>query len=111
MKISIRPGDSGYPNHATLRATGRRASVKLNGELQTYCVTADSEAGVVVRYVQPFRYDQERQRLVDEVVHGKVEIEFAEANYDGPVPLDTWSPLPVPNRLFGSYLINEGDAT
>jgi hypothetical protein len=78
VRISIRPGDSGYLNHATLRAHGRRASVKLNGELQTYCVTADSEAGVVVRYVQPFQYDAERQRLVDEVVHGKVEIELAD---------------------------------
>jgi hypothetical protein len=76
VRISIRPGDPGYTNHATLRAHGRRASVKLNGELQTYCLTADSDCGMVVRYMHPFQFDADRRALVDEVVHGKVEIEF-----------------------------------
>lgn len=78
MRISLRSTDSGYPNHVALRSHGKRASIKLNGEPQTFCVTADSEAGVVVRYVQPLQYDAERQRMVDEVVHGKVEIELAD---------------------------------
>jgi hypothetical protein len=78
MRISIRSNDPGHQNHVYARANGRRASVKLNGELQTHAVTADSDCGMVVRYVHPFVYDPDRQALVDEVVHGKVEIEFAD---------------------------------
>ena len=78
MRISIRPSDPGYQTHVYARGHGRRASVMLNGELQTYAVTADSDCGMVVRYVHPFQYDAERAALVDEVVHGKVEIEFAD---------------------------------
>lgn len=78
MRISLRPNDSGYANHVALRSHGKRASIKLNGEEQTYCITADSEAGVVVRYVHPFVFDKERECMVDEVVHGRVEIELAD---------------------------------
>ena len=78
MRVSIRPNDSGYINHARLRANGHRVIVRLNGELQTSAVTADNEAGVVVRYAQPLEYDRERECLVDEVVHWRVEIEVVE---------------------------------
>jgi hypothetical protein len=78
MRVSIRPNDSGYINHARLRASGNRVLVRLNGELQTTAVTADNEAGVIVRYVQPLEYDRGRECLVDEVVHGRVDIEVIE---------------------------------
>jgi peptide subunit release factor RF-3 len=72
----VRPTDSGYSAHVYARANGRKAIIKLNDELQFQVITADSEAGMVVRYVMPLQFDVDRERLVDEVVHGKVEIEF-----------------------------------
>lgn len=82
MRISIRPTDSGYSNYVVARAHGRRASVKLNGELQTCAVTADSDCGMVVRLAKgangEMTYDADRQCIADEVVHGKVDIEFAD---------------------------------
>lgn len=80
MRISIRPSDTGYSNYTTAKIHNRKAMVTLNGEPQFLCVTADSDCGMVVRYAKneagSLVYDQERQELIDEVVHGKVEIEF-----------------------------------
>jgi hypothetical protein len=76
MRISLRQNDPGYNTHAIVRSQGRRASIKLNGEPQFHAVTADSDCGMVVRWVQPYVWDGDRRQLVDEVVHGKVEIEF-----------------------------------
>jgi hypothetical protein len=80
MRVSVLSNDSGYRNHATLRANGKRAHVTLNGEHQYECITADSEVGMVVRYLRnaagALIVDRERERVVDEVVHGKVEIEI-----------------------------------
>lgn len=78
MRISIRPTDPGYSNHAICRAQGRRASIKLNGEPQLYAVTADDHCGMIVRFVHPLVWDSDRHCMVDEAVHGKVEIEFAD---------------------------------
>lgn len=79
MRLSIRPRDSGYANYAH----NKRLAIKLNGELQTMCYTADSEAGVIVRVKTDAAgnpiVDKERQEIVDEVLHGKVEIEIYDA--------------------------------
>ena len=80
MRVSIRPNDSGFRTFIHHRNLGLRPIVKLNGEPQFYAITADDEAGVVVRYGFDVNgdpiYDQDRQCLIDEVIHGKVEIEF-----------------------------------
>lgn len=76
MRISLRRTDSGYENYIHFRSRLQRTLIKLNGELQTTCITADDEAGVIMRYKSPVEFDKERQCLVDEVVHGKVEIEI-----------------------------------
>lgn len=80
MRISVKRSDSGYQNYIHARSRLQRTIVKLDGELQTACITADDEAGVIVRYKVgadgAFVFDREREDLVDEVLHGKVEIEF-----------------------------------
>lgn len=75
MRISIRQNDSGYHNYLHLRAHLQRTIVRLNGEIQTAAITADDEAGMVVRLQLPLKFDQERATFKDEVLHGKVEIE------------------------------------
>lgn len=80
-RISIRPNDSGYANHCDVRRQGYRANIKFNDQPQFGVVTADSAAGMIVRLKTDdkgqYVYDAERQDIVDEVLHGKVEIEFA----------------------------------
>lgn len=76
MRISIHKNDSGYGAHNYARSIGKKPSIKFNGEIQTSCITADSDAGMVVRLVQPLCFDAARQAFVDEVCHGRVEIEF-----------------------------------
>ena len=49
MRVSIRPNDSGYLNHARLRANDHRVIVRLNGELQTSAVTADNATACQAR--------------------------------------------------------------
>jgi hypothetical protein len=82
MRVSIRPQDSGYMNHRHLRANGRRAVVYFNGEHETGAITADDEAGMIVRYIKDtdgeILVDLDRECPMDEVVHGKVEIEVVE---------------------------------
>lgn len=82
MRVSIRPNDSGYSLHRHLRLNGQRALVTLNGEHECGAITADSEAGVVVRYKTDaegeMEFDLDREDYVDEVVHGKVEIEVVD---------------------------------
>lgn len=131
MRISIRPSDTGYAAYITAAAHNRKAVVKLNGEPQFMCVTADSDCGMVVRYVKGpdgvLTYDQERQCIVDEVVHGKVIIAHNRKpviipdDFHWPAgslaPIRTrdepalWSRLfDVPNRLYGATINSEGDA-
>lgn len=76
MRISVKRSDSGYQNYIHARSRLQRTLVTLDGKLQAGCITADDEANVIVRYVDPLQIDKERQELVDEVVHGRVEIEF-----------------------------------
>lgn len=80
MRISLRPKDSGYHEYIQARCHLKRFLIRLNGELQTACVTADDEAGMIVRFKVgadgEFEFDRDRACLVDEVVHGKVEIEL-----------------------------------
>lgn len=80
MRLSLRPGDSGYGPYLHARACGKRASVTFNGVTQFLCITADSEAGMVVRIKCDAQgnavVDKDRQAFVDEVLHGKVEIEL-----------------------------------
>lgn len=82
MRISIRPGDSGYKTHAYLRSQGKRAIVTFNGEHEAGAVTADTEAGMIVRYKIEedggLSVDPERECIMDEVVHGRVEIEVVD---------------------------------
>ena len=80
MRISIRPNDSGYKNQVWLRSNGKKALVTFNGEPQSGAITADDEAGMIVRYkVGPdgrLEVDAARECIVDEVCHGRVEIEI-----------------------------------
>ena len=78
MRVSIRPSDSGYSLHRHLRSNGKRVIVTLDGEHVSGAVTADDEAGVLVRYVEPFDVDRERECVRDEVIHGRVEIEVVD---------------------------------
>jgi hypothetical protein len=82
MRVSIRPGDSGYSLHRHLRSNGKRAIITLNGEHESGAITADSEAGVLVRYKiddeGEMEFDLDREDYVDEVIHGKVEIEVVD---------------------------------
>lgn len=75
MRVSIRPNDSGYGNYRHLRSHGRRAIVYFNGKHESGVITADTEAGMIVRYIHPVQVDLERECPMDEVVHGRVEIE------------------------------------
>lgn len=83
MRVSIRPNDSGYRNWVQLASMGKRIIVKLDGEQQTLCITADDEAGVIVRHVKDndgnLIFDKDRQAFEDEVRHGRVEIEVSDA--------------------------------
>ena len=79
-RISIRPDDSGFKQHRHARTNGYQWTITLNGEPVLGCITADSEHGMVVRYKHDTAgaliWDKERQCLVDEVLHGKVEITY-----------------------------------
>lgn len=72
MRISADPHDPGY--EAFCR--NRRVVVLLDGDPQRFVVTADEEAGVIVRY----RLDEcgrpvfDDERLVKDVVLGRVEV-------------------------------------
>lgn len=76
MRISLRPSDSGFHTHRVMRANGKKAHIKLNGEAQYGCITADDEVGMIVRLKTPMTFDADRQCMVDEVLHGKVEIDI-----------------------------------
>lgn len=76
MRVSIRPNDPGYHNHLSARQQGYRAAIKFEGTPQFGVITADSDNGVIVRIKDPVKWDRERSAPVDEVLHGKVEIEF-----------------------------------
>lgn len=76
MRLSIRRSDSGFQNYLLSRSRLQRTIITLDGVQQTGCITADDEANVVVRFKHPMEFDRERQELVDEVVHGRVAIEF-----------------------------------
>jgi hypothetical protein len=82
MRISIRPNDSGHSLHRHLRTSGKKAIVSLNGEHQSSCITADDEAGMLVRWKVDasgnVEFDRERECVVDEVCHGRVEIEIVD---------------------------------
>lgn len=78
MRVSIRHNDSGYSTHRYLRSNGRRAIIHFNGKHESGVITADDEAGMIVRYVQPLTVDPARECVMDEVLHGKVEIEVIE---------------------------------
>ena len=79
-RISIRPNDSGYGAYSSVRSQGYRPHIEFNGEQAIGVITADSAAGMIVRLkcdaAGKFIYDKTRQAFEDEVVHGKVEIEF-----------------------------------
>lgn len=82
MRLSIRPNDSGYPYFLNATSRLQRATVLFNDVHQTLVVTADSEAGMLVRVKcdaagKPI-WDCDRSCFEEEVVHGKVEIEFNE---------------------------------
>lgn len=82
MRVSVRPNDSGFATQRNLRSRGLRALVTLNGEHESGAITADDEAGVVVRYKRDaegeMEFDVDREDYVDEVVHGRVEIEVVD---------------------------------
>jgi len=78
MRISLRPKDSGYHNYIHTRSRLQRTIIKLDGVVQSACITADDEAGVIVRYKEPMAWDAERACLIDEVVHGRVEIDICD---------------------------------
>lgn len=75
-RVSIRPNDPGYQTHLATRHQGYRAAVTFNGSPVTGVITADSDNGMIVRIKDPVEWDHERSAPVDEVLHGKVEIEF-----------------------------------
>lgn len=80
MRVSIQPHDSGYLLWRQILAAGNAVHVKFNGATEHGALTADSEAGLIIRYKRNatggITYDAERQALLDEVLHGRVEIEI-----------------------------------
>ncbi len=79
MRISVVPSDEGYVNSG-LR---EKANVYLDGVKQRFCVTADEEQGVVVRYVVKngdLSIDGSGGTLEVETVKGKVVIEIKNGN-------------------------------
>lgn len=81
MRLSIRPNDPGYQLYRAGRAQGARPSIKFNGEPALGIVTADSDCGMMVRLQRngdDYVYCPDRRELLDEVVHGRVEIEWVE---------------------------------
>ena len=76
MRISVRPNDSGYGAYCRVIGAGKRISVKFNGEPEYHAVTADTDAGMLVRLAQPLRFDKDRAAFADEVLHGRVEVEL-----------------------------------
>ncbi len=79
MRISVVPSDEGYVN-SELR---EKANVYLDGVKQRFCVTADEEQGLVVRYVVKngnLSIDGSGTTLEVETVKGKVVIEVEDGN-------------------------------
>ncbi len=79
MRISVVPSDEGYVN-SELR---KNAVVYLDGVKQRFCVTADEEQGVIVRYVVKsgnLSIDGSGATLEVETVKGKVVIEVEDGN-------------------------------
>lgn len=79
MRLSVRQSDSGFANYCAIISRLKKVLIKFNGELQTLCITADDEAGMIVRMAQPVAWDRNRAQFVDEVLHGRVEIEIVAA--------------------------------
>jgi hypothetical protein len=82
MRVSVNHRDTGFRAFSDLRAQGYRVFVKLNGESQFHCVTADDQCGMIERFRADaggsLVYDKDRQSFETEVVHGKVEISIHE---------------------------------
>lgn len=82
MRVSIHPHDSGYVTWRHVLAAGNSVIVKFNGAPIYECVTADSEAGMIVCLARDYDgkliWDDNRQALADRVQHGRVEIEIHE---------------------------------
>ena len=79
MRISVVPSDEGYVN-SELR---KNAVVYLDGVKQRFCVTADEEQGLVVRYVVKngnLSIEGAGATLEVETVRGKVVIEVEDGN-------------------------------
>lgn len=78
MRCSADKDDPGYPNWRVAMANKKKITVTLGGVVQDHVITADEEKGFVRRLVMDAndcaKFDEERNRLVDEIVHGTVKI-------------------------------------
>ncbi len=77
MRYSMEKTDPGYEPYGALKASGKDVNVFLNDVKQTKCVTADDEAGIVVRYCEDQR-GAAGARLLTETVAGVVRLEIFE---------------------------------
>jgi hypothetical protein len=79
MRLSVEPGDPGY-DHAGYTGLWMHATVTLDGEILTNCITADEEKGTALCYLlvdgKPQHDGVGGLRRVE--LHGKVKIELPE---------------------------------
>jgi hypothetical protein len=75
-RVSIKNDDPGFINYSTARARREQVHVYLEDVYQHHCVTADSSEGWVKRCKLDAsgKVYAEGNYIVEEVVHGKVEI-------------------------------------
>jgi hypothetical protein len=76
-RVSTEEGDAGYVPYGHLMADGRWPTVYLDGVKQDGCLTADSNVGMIKRYVQTEHgnYAAVGNKLLTETVYGRVLIE------------------------------------
>lgn len=76
-RVSVDKSDPGYEPWIKLRSRGKDIRTLLDGVPVKYCVTADSDEGLVVRYPcdRNGRVLIHGDQVVMESVHGKVELQ------------------------------------
>lgn len=80
MRLSARKDDPGYEAFNALYSNGKRPVAFLDGVEQRAAVTADEEAGLIVRHVlddegKPQLDPNDPHRVWEETVRGEVRIE------------------------------------
>lgn len=79
MRVSVDSQDPGHDQWLTAQHFGNVVRVYLDGVEQALVLTADDREGLIVRCSEPVRYDQHTGRPVEEVIRGKVSLEFFKA--------------------------------